>query len=83
MDDAKIIAETLSRFGGQLDALQSAVLGVFEMGRHDELFRAALFRRVEQAYAIHLQQSTNPQYLEGFEATMALFQEVLQPGPSG
>jgi hypothetical protein len=81
MDDTQLLKTTLSQHGGELSALTAVIVSLCESLPPDSQLAKHIVQRLEEAYSMHLQNSTNPAYLEGFEEMSELIKESLQFQP--
>lgn len=62
-----IIVHTVSHQGGQIDALNSALLSTLHLVKSSPGLREAIETQLEKNYADLFARSENPQYLASFE----------------
>lgn len=63
----EFLVKSLSQLGGKVAAMEATIHGVLTIAQLNDEARAGVALRLEQAYATHLQASTNVAFLEAFE----------------
>lgn len=79
----QIIIETLSAFGGQLNAMHEALLGVLRIAGSNTELRQSVIQELERGYTTHLGQSTNEHFLAAYENTMNVYLLALKEHQGG
>lgn len=81
--DTKHLIDVISKQGGEIDALTSALFAICEAIEPNSELAKQISYRLEQNYSGKLQGALSQPYLEGLEETMDLLKEALQSPPTG
>lgn len=79
-ETTRFIAQTLSEYGGKLDAMTSVLLAIVQTCATDPKLQAAIRTELERSYGRHLHESVNPHFLASFEHCKEFVEEALRLG---